>query len=64
LLLPTPDRLRRRIRTDSLVLRWGWLVLTLSGVGIVLLVAALSVGWWYMTRNKAGYEPLEGEEDE
>ncbi|WWD21028.1 hypothetical protein CI109_105509 [Kwoniella shandongensis] len=50
--------------------RWGWLVLTLSGIGVVLLIAIISVVWWYITREKkeeedgAGYEPLEGEVDE
>ena len=45
--------------------RWGWLVLALSGVGVVLLVAVISFGWWWMTkRGKEGYEPLEGEEEE
>nr|XP_018259015.1 uncharacterized protein I303_08558 [Kwoniella dejecticola CBS 10117]OBR81173.1 hypothetical protein I303_08558 [Kwoniella dejecticola CBS 10117] len=48
--------------------RWGWLVITLSGIGLVLLIAVVSVGWWWMTRGKeedeAQYEPLEGEEEE
>jgi hypothetical protein len=44
--------------------RWGWLVLTLSGIGVVLLIAAVSVGWWWMTRETVEYEALEGEEEE
>ena len=45
--------------------RWGWLVIMLVGVGIVLLVAAGTFGWWWLTRNKVEeYEPLEGEEEE
>ncbi|KAK8843447.1 hypothetical protein IAR55_007104 [Kwoniella newhampshirensis] len=50
--------------------RWGWLVLTLSGIGVILLITVISVVWWYMTREKkeeedgARYEPLEGEDDE
>ena len=45
--------------------RWGWLVLALSGVGVVLLVAVISFGWWWMARRgKEGYEALEGEEEE
>lgn len=45
--------------------RWGWLVLTLVGVGIVVLIAVVSVGWWWFTRNKREqYEPLEGEDDD
>jgi len=49
----------------ALTRRWGWLVITLVGVGIVLLIAAASVGWWWMTKGKhEQYEPLEGEEEE
>ncbi|WWD06482.1 hypothetical protein V865_004572 [Kwoniella europaea PYCC6329] len=46
--------------------RWGWLVITLSGIGLVILIAAVSMGWWLMTREKDEnqYEPLEGEEEE
>nr|XP_019047790.1 hypothetical protein I302_04407 [Kwoniella bestiolae CBS 10118]OCF26720.1 hypothetical protein I302_04407 [Kwoniella bestiolae CBS 10118] len=46
--------------------RWGWLVITLSGIGLVILIAAVSTGWWWMTRGKDEnqYEPLEGEEEE
>lgn len=48
--------------------RWGWLILTLSGIGIIVLIAVGSVGWWWFTRDKReveeGYEPLEGEEDD
>ncbi len=45
---------------------WGWLVLALVGAGVVLVVAAVSFGWWWMTRERKeeGYEPLEGEEEE
>lgn len=45
--------------------RWGWLVLTLGGIGVVILIAVISVGWWWMTRDKrAEYETLEGEDDD
>ncbi|WWC91370.1 uncharacterized protein L201_006313 [Kwoniella dendrophila CBS 6074] len=47
--------------------RWGWLVITLSGIGLVILIAGVSFGWWFMTRQKEEenqYEPLEGEEEE
>ncbi|WRT68887.1 uncharacterized protein IL334_005869 [Kwoniella shivajii] len=47
--------------------RWGWLVITLSAIGIITLIAAITMGWWFMTRGKneeAEYEPLEGEEEE
>ncbi|WVR09194.1 hypothetical protein IAU60_006256 [Kwoniella sp. DSM 27419] len=46
--------------------RWGWLVLTLSGIGLIVVIAAVSFGWWYMTRGREEpeYEPLEGEEEE
>ncbi|OCF44928.1 hypothetical protein I317_01207 [Kwoniella heveanensis CBS 569] len=48
--------------------RWGWLVLTLSGIGLIAIIAAVSFGWWWMTRGRKeeeeGYEPLEGEEEE
>ncbi|WVQ93365.1 hypothetical protein IAU59_000433 [Kwoniella sp. CBS 9459] len=48
--------------------RWGWLVLTLSGIGLMVIIAAVSFGWWWMTRGRKeeeeGYEPLEGEEEE
>jgi len=46
--------------------RWGWLVLALVGIGLVLVVAAVSFGWWWMTRarKEEGYEALEGEEEE
>ncbi|WVF65719.1 hypothetical protein IAT40_000450 [Kwoniella sp. CBS 6097] len=48
--------------------RWGWLVLTLSGIGLIVIIAAVSFGWWWMTRGRKeeeeGYEPLEGEEEE
>lgn len=49
-----------------LILRWGWLVITLSGIGAMLLFAGLFVGWWYFIRAKKEdqYEPLEGEEDD
>lgn len=43
----------------------------LSGIGVLLLFTAMSLGWWWMTRDKKGYEPieeedgtLEGEDDE
>jgi len=50
---------------SKLTCRWGWLVITLVGVGIVLLIAAASIGWWWMTKGKhEQYEPLEGEEEE
>jgi hypothetical protein len=43
-------------------------VLTLSGIGLVVLIAVASVAWWWFTRDKReseeGYEPLEGEEEE
>ncbi|WWC73256.1 uncharacterized protein I206_107222 [Kwoniella pini CBS 10737] len=48
--------------------RWGWLVITLSGIGLLLIITAISVGWWWMKRGKEEdenqYEPLEGEEEE
>lgn len=44
--------------------RWGWLVLTLAGIGVLLLITAGSVGWWWYTKGKHEYEPLEGEEEE
>ncbi|ORY29154.1 FAS1 domain-containing protein [Naematelia encephala] len=44
--------------------RWGWLVFTLIGIGSALLIAAVGLGWWWMTKRKEGYEPLEGEEEE
>jgi hypothetical protein len=45
--------------------RWGWLVLTLVGIGVIVLIAVVSVGWWWMTRDKRGeYETLEGEDDD
>lgn len=43
--------------------RWGWLVLTLGGIGAIVLIAVVSVGWWWVTRDKRGeYESLEGED--
>ena len=50
----------------ELTSRWGWLVITLSGVGAMLVIAALFVGWWVFIRAKTEdqYEPLEGEEDD
>ena len=45
--------------------RWGWLIITLVGIGIVLLIAGASFTWWWMTKRKEeGYEPLEGEEED
>ncbi|WVQ81644.1 hypothetical protein IAT38_003768 [Cryptococcus sp. DSM 104549] len=44
--------------------RWGWLTLTLSGIGVLLLATAGSIGWWFWTREKEGYEPVLVEEDE
>ncbi|EIW66906.1 hypothetical protein TREMEDRAFT_34308, partial [Tremella mesenterica DSM 1558] len=44
--------------------RWGWLVVTLSGIGVLLIITATSVGWWWFTRGKHEYAPLEGEEEE
>ena len=47
--------------------RWGWLVLALLGTSVVLLVAVVSFGWWWMTRGRKeeeGYGALEGEEEE
>lgn len=49
----------------TLTNRWGLLIFTLGGIGIILLIAVVSVGWWWMTRDKRDkYEPLEGEDDD
>jgi hypothetical protein len=53
------------VEMQLLMNRWGWLVFTLGGIGVVVLIAVVSVGWWWMTRNKRDkYEPLEGEDDD
>ena len=46
--------------------RWGWLVLALVGAGVMLIIGAVSFGWWWMTRvpKEEGYETLEGDEEE
>ncbi|WVQ75361.1 hypothetical protein IAR50_004980 [Cryptococcus sp. DSM 104548] len=48
--------------------RWGFLTVTLSGIGLLLLVTAGSIGYWFWTREKEGYEPIlvedEGEHEE
>lgn len=45
--------------------RWGWLVITLTGLGLVLIGMVIGIGWWWVSRGrKEGYEPLEGEEEE
>ena len=46
--------------------RWGRLVLALVGAGVVVIIGAISFGWWWMTRarKEEGYEALEGEEEE
>jgi len=45
--------------------RWGWLLIMLVGLGVILVVAAVGVGWWWMKQGKKEeYEPLEGEEEE
>ena len=56
--------LSAKVLNVVLMLRWGWLVLTLSGIGVLLLITAGSVGWWWYTKGKHEYEPLEGEEEE
>lgn len=45
--------------------RWGWLVITLSGIGIILLVAGMGIGWWWISKGrKEGYvEVAQDEED-
>jgi hypothetical protein len=53
------------VRKWSLIIRWAWLIFTLTGIGIVVLIAVVSVGWWWKTRDKRDkYEPLEGEDDD
>lgn len=46
--------------------RWGWLVIALVGVGLLVLGGLGTFGWWYWNkrRQEEGYEPLEGEEEE
>ncbi|ORX38916.1 hypothetical protein BD324DRAFT_617870 [Kockovaella imperatae] len=45
--------------------RWGWLIVSLVVVGVVLLVAGATFVWWRISKNKEEkYEPLEGEEEE
>ena len=53
------------IQVRSLTIRWAWLIFTLSGIGVIVLIAVVSVGWWWKTRDKRDkYEPLEGEDDD
>ena len=45
--------------------RWGWLLITLIGIAVVIMIIVASVGWWWFGKKKTEkYEPLEGEEDE
>ncbi|ODO01697.1 hypothetical protein I350_06523 [Cryptococcus amylolentus CBS 6273] len=43
--------------------RWGFLTVTLSGIGILLVATAGSIGYWFWTREKEGYEPILVEEE-
>ena len=53
------------LQVRSLITRWAWLIFTLSGIGVIVLIAVVSVGWWWKTRDKRDkYEPLEGEDDD
>ena len=52
------------VHVRLLTIRWAWLIITLSGIGVIVLIAVVSVGWWWKTRDKRDkYEPLEGEDD-
>jgi uncharacterized surface protein with fasciclin (FAS1) repeats len=55
----------------SWFMKWGWLVLTLSFVGLLCAGLSLLAWWWWRARRLAlqedgmgSYEPLEGEEDD